>query len=252
MRKFIPQAILGAMTVLAIVALLVSVSTAARISSFAPPPAGSPSVVAAYRAVVQHTLAAPSFTYEGFLNYQAPDRTATTYGVGNERVIGREVYLLLPTGATTSHWGRGPLTTLADDYYGPARALTQLRTFATVTSVVASGSNFVVQQVVPADLVAPGNPGQVLVTATVTVSGGYVASIKAQVTGWVSYPYAGTASHPRYRRVDSLSVPAVTYANFGAVVPITAPPAAQTVPLGLCGQQYRLVLPGSTVCSLVG
>lgn len=252
MRKFIPQAILGAMTVLAIVALLVSVSTAARISSFAPPPPGRPAVVAAYHAVLLHTLAAPSFTYEGFLDYQAPDRTATTYGVGNERVIGREVYLLVPTSATTSHWGRGPLTTLADDYYGPVRALAQLRTFAALTSVVASGSNFVVQQVAPADLVAPGNPGQVQVTSTVTVHGGYVTSIAAQVTGWVSYPYAGTASHPRYRRVDSLTVPAVTYANFGAVVPITAPPAAQTVTLSVCAQGYRLVLAGSTVCSLVG
>ncbi|MBW4030358.1 MAG: hypothetical protein HIU57_06730 [Acidobacteria bacterium] len=252
MRKFIPHALLATMTVLAIVAMVLSISSAERISHFAAPRAGSPAVVAKYRAVVQRTLDAPSFVYEQFLNYQAPDSTSVATSGGNDLVVGRQVYLPLASVGSSPRWGRGPLTKLADDYYGPTRALTQLRTFLKITAVVSSGRDFVVQQVLPADVVSPGNPGQVLVTSTVAVSGGYVTSISSNVSGWFSYPYAGTASHPLYKRVDTLTAQPVTYGNFGAVAPITAPPASQTVPLRVCGQGYQIIESGHHVCSVVG
>ena len=252
MRKFIPHALLATMTVLAIVAMSFSISSAERISHFAAPRAGDPAVVEKYRAVIQHTLDAPSFTYEQFLNYRAPDSTSVAATGGNDVVIGHQVYLPLAPIGSSPRWGHGTLTTLVDDYYGPARALTQLRTFLTIRAVVSSGNDFIVQQVLPADVVSPGNPGQVLVTSTVAVSGGYVTSISANISGWFSYPYAGTASRPRYRRVDALAAQAVTFANFGAVAPITAPPASQTVPLHVCGQGYQFIEAGRHVCSVVG
>lgn len=252
MRKLIPHALLATMTVLAIVALVFSIGSAERISHFATPRAGTPAVVAKYHAVVQHTLDAPSFTYEQFLNYRAPASTSVTATGGSDVVIGHEVYLPLAPVGSSPRWGRGPLTTLVDDYYGPARALTQLRTFLKIKAVVADGSNFIVQQVLPADVVSPGNPGQVLVTSTVAVSGGYVSSITAHVSGWFSYPYAGSASHPRYRRVDTLDAQAVTYSNFGAVAPISAPPASATVALRTCDQGFEFIESGRHVCSVVG
>lgn len=248
MRRLIPQAILATMTILALVALLLSVSTAERISSFAPPASGDPATVAMYRTVVQRTLDAPSFNYDQFLNYQAPDRTATLYASGGERVIGQVAYLAL----SPSQWGRGPLTALADEYYGPSRALKQLQTFAKLTSVVRSGNNFVVRQVVPADSVSPGNPGQVLVTSTVTVRDDYVTSVTAHLTGWFSYPFAGTVDHPVYKRIDQFSAAPVTYGNFGHVPAISAPPAAQTMALTPCGQGYRVMQSGHSVCSIFG
>ena len=252
MRKLIPHALLLSMTVLAIGALLLSVTSAERISYFSAPAAGTPAVIAQYRAVVQHTLDAPSFTYEQFLNYRAPSSTSVASTGGSDEVIGNVVYLPVAPVGSSPRWGRGPLTTLANDYYGPARALTQLRTFLKIKAVVGSGRDFIVQQVLPADVVAPGNPGQVLVTSTVVVSGGYVTSIASNVSGWFSYPYAGTASHPRYKRVDTLTPNPVTFTNFGAVAPITAPPASQTVPLHPCGQGYQFVESGQHVCSVVG
>ena len=79
-----------------------------------------------------------------------------------------------------------------------------------------------------------------------------LTSIKAQLSGWFSYPYAGTVRHPKYKRVDRLSALAVTYSSFGQVAAITAPPAAQTVSLSVCGQAYRVVQSGHQVCSIFG
>ena len=251
MRRLIPQAILATMTILAALALVLSVSTAERISSFAAPTAGDPAVVAAYHSVIERTLNAPSFNYDQILNYQAPDRTSTMYA-GGERVIGQVAYLALNPTSSTGQWGRGPLTTLADAYYGPTRVLKQLQTFAKLTSVSRAGNNFIVRQVLAADTVSPGNPGQVLVTSTVYVADDYVTSIKAELTGWFSYPYAGTVSNPLMRRVDHLTVAPVTYSNFGHLSAITAPPAAKTVTLVVCGQGYRVVQSGQQVCSIFG
>jgi len=248
----IPQAILATMTVLAALALVLSVSSAERISRFAAPAPGDPATVAVYRTVVQRTLDAPSFVFDQYLNYQAPDRTSTTFAIGGEKVIGRVAYIALNPSSASGQWGRGPLTALSDEYYGPTRALKQLQTFVNLKSVVRSGNNFIVRQVVPADSVSPGNPGQVLVTSTVYVNDDYVTSIKAQLSGWFSYPFAGTVSHPQYKRVDQLSAAPVTYSNFGHVAAITAPPAAKTVPLVVCGQGYRVVQAGHQVCSIFG
>jgi len=251
MRRLIPQAILATMTVLALVALVLSVSTAEKISRFAAPAAGDAATVAAYHTVIERTLNASSFNYDQILNYQAPDRTSTMYA-GGERVIGKVAYIALNPTSSTGQWGRGPLTPLADEYYGPARVLKQLQTFATLTSVTRSGNNFIVRQVVPADSVSPGNPGQVLVTSTVYVADDYVSSIAAKLTGWFSYPYAGTVSHPLLRRVDQLAAAPVSYSNFGHVPAITAPSPAKTITLVVCGQGYRVVQSGHQVCSIFG
>jgi hypothetical protein len=237
------------MTVLALVALLFSVSTAERISTFANPPAGNPAIVTIFRTVVQRTLDAPSFRYNQYLNYQAPDRTATLRTLGSMKVIGKEAYILLTPGVPTGKWGRGPLTPLVDSYYGPAMALHGLRTLLTSNSVIREGNNFVVKQVVSADSVSPGNPGQVLVTYMVYVNDDYVTAIQTRLEGWWSIPYARINGILRFRRVDTFTASQVTYSSFGQIAPITAPPADRTLQLTLCGQVYHLPYLGREVCS---
>ena len=237
------------MTVLALAALLFSVSTAERISTFANPPAGNPDIVTIFRTVVQRTLDAPSFNYNQYLNYQAPDRTATQRTFGSMEVIGKEAYIPLTPDVALGKWGRGPLTPLVDSYYGPAMALRGLRTLLTSNSVIREGNNFIMKQVVSADSVSPGNPGQVLVTYMVYVNDDYVTAIQTHVEGWWSIPYARTHGILRFRRVDTYTASQVTYSSFGQIAPITAPPAARTVQLTSCGQVYHLPYLGREVCS---
>lgn len=254
MRRLIPHALIAAMSVLALLALLLSVRTAERISSFRPPAPGDPAIVKIFRTVVQRSLGAGSFRVDNLLNYQAPDRTATINVSGaNEVVIGSTAYLQLgPNSHGAMTWGRAPLTHLADTYYGPFRARQLLEILLGDDSVVRQGDNFVVRQVVAANYISTGNPGQILITYMVYVNGDYVTGVSPLLQGWVTIPVGGSAQHPQWWRVSKFRSPESTFSNYGLVAPITAPPASQTVSLSLCGQSYRFVQQGHQVCSVFG
>ena len=255
MRRLIPHALLLAMTVLAAAALLVSMRSAERISSFATPAPGDPAIVKIFHTVVQRSLDAPSFTVDNFLNYQAPDRTSASSPSGvTEMVIGRSVYLELgPDSHGIRTWGRGPLTRLADTTYGPSRAKQILDLLLGANSVVRKGDNFVVRQVVPANFISTGNPGQILVTYSVYVADDYVTGVSPFLQGWVTIPVGGSPARPEWARVSNYRAPESTFANYGPyVAPISPPPPGQAVALALCGQSYRIVVSGRAFCSLFG
>jgi hypothetical protein len=237
--------LLAVMSILALGALLLSVSTSEKISSFPSPTPGDPAVVSIFRTVVQRTLHAPSFTYAGFLNYQAPDRTETTLGSssgtgvgGGLIIIGNEVYTT-PL-AIAGKWGKGPLSSTVSQDYGPHRVRITLETLLKARSVIRDGDHFVVTQVLPADLTGPENPGQILVTSTVYVSDDYVTTIKALVQGWATIQTAFTNGHYVYRRVASFEAGPETFANFAHVPPINAPPTSKTIELYTCGGSHVL------------
>lgn len=259
MRRMIPHAVLTTMTVLALLALLVSVNSAQRISSFATPASGDPAVVTIFHTVVQHSLQAPSFSVDGALNYQSPNRTATVASGSQtvqsaQKVIGSRVYLYLGTSAQgVAQWGSGPLTHQVDQYYGPTRATQEFTMLLGDSSVVRSANNFIVRQVVPADYISPGNPGQLLITYTVYVASDRVTGVSALLQGWVTIPTQDLAGHLTWARVNGYRSPESTYANYGGVAPITAPPAAQTVALTPCDNGgYEVVQQGHLVCSIYG
>lgn len=253
----IPHFLVAAMTVLALLALVLSVSSAQKISSFAAPSPGDPAIVSIFHTVVQRSLDAPSFTVDGALNYQSPDRTATiasgTATVQSaQRVIGQRVYLLLGTNAQgVTQWGSGPLSHQVDQYYGPARATQEFTMLLGDDSVVRRGNNFIVQQRVPADYISSGNPGQLLITYTVYVADDRVTGVVALLQGWVTIPTQVPSGHLTWARVDGYQSPESTYGNYGRVAPITAPPGAQTVLLSTCANGgYVVVQQGHRGCSI--
>jgi hypothetical protein len=255
----IPHALVATMTVLALLALLVSVMTAEKISSFAAPAPGDPAIVKIFHTVVQRSLDAPSFTVDSFLSYQSPDRTATiTSGTGTlvsgQKVIGQRIYLLLGTNAQgVAQWGSGPLSHQADQNYGSTRATEELKMLLGDDSVVRNGDNFTVQQMVAADVISPGNPGQILITYTVYVADDYVTGVAPFLRGWVTIPTSGVPGHLTWARVNEYRSPETTYGNYALVAPITAPPADETVPLATCAHGgYVVVQQSRRVCTLSG
>ena len=243
MRRLVPQALLAAMSILALGALLLSISTSEKISSFPSPAPGDPAVVSVFRTVVQRTLDAPSFSFTGFLNYQAPDRTETNLGSGSGFsvgggliIIGKEVYTT-PL-AIAGKWGKGPLSSTVSQDYGPYRVRVTLETLLKARSVVRVGDHFVVKQVLPADVTGPENPGQILVTSTVYVSDDYVTTIKALVQGWTTIQTAFTNGHYVLRRVASFEAGPETFANFAHVPAINPPPASKTIDLYTCAGSH--------------
>ncbi len=258
MRRLIPFALLGLMSVLALLALVVSVSSAARISSFPTPTPGSTADVAALHTVVARSLNATSFTLDDALNFQAPDRSAIIARGGAEaapeRVIGDRVYLYLGTSATgTPQWGSARLSRAADQYYGPLRATQEITMLGHSNSVVRHGNTFSVQQVVPADFISPGNPGQLLITYSVNVARARVSSVSAVLRGWVTIPSQDQSGRITWERVDGFPSPVSTYSNYDQVAPIVAPPATQTASLRECTNgSYLVVHAGVSSCSLFG
>ncbi|MDH2902768.1 MAG: hypothetical protein PXZ08_02295 [Actinomycetota bacterium] len=259
MRRMIPHFLLAAMSALAILALVLSVGSAQRISSFATPAPGEANVVASFHAVVQRSLNASSFTVDHALNYQAPDRTATIATgaaavAAPQRVIGQRVYLMLGIDARgVAQWGTGALSHQADQFYGPTRATQEFSMLLGDNSVVRAGTGYIVKQVVPADYISSGNPGQLLITYTLTVAGGYVTGVTALLHGWVTIPVQNQAGHLTWTRVNGYQSPESTYTDYGTVARIVAPPSAQTSPLTLCSDgTYALVHQGHGVCSIYG
>ena len=259
MRRMIPHALLAVMTVLALLALIVSLSTADKISSFPTPKPGAPTVVAAFHRVVQRSLDAPSFVVDSVLHYRGPDRTevmasgsdSSSSGV---RVIGTSVYLDLGHDSRGHiQWGRGVLSPQANLYYGPLRATQELNMLLADNSVARSAGHYIVHQVSSADAIAPGNPGQLLITYTVYVVHGYVTGVMAMLQGWVTILEQGPSGATLRVRVDQYQSPGSTYGNYARVAPIGPPSATQIILLSSCANGgYAVALPGHAGCSIFG
>ena len=257
----IPHALLAVMTVLALLAVIVSVSTADKISSFPAPQPGAPAVVSAFHRVVQRSLDAPSFVVDSVLHYRAPDRTeamaagsSSSSSSSGVRVIGTSVYLDLGQDSQGHiRWGRGVLSPQANLYYGPLRATQELKMLLTDNSVTRSAGHYIIHQVSSADAISPGNPGQLLITYTVYVVHGYVTGVAAMLQGWVTILEQGPSGATRRVRVDQYQSPGSTYGNYARVAPIGPPPASQTITLTSCANGgYAVALPGHAGCSIFG
>jgi len=252
MRRLIPHSLLAAMTVLALGAMLLSVQSAARISVYATPPAADPGLVASFHAVIQRTLDAPNYTYNQLLDYQSPDRVKGTGTYSGLVIVGPTVYLQFSTTPSAHQWGSTALTTGVNQSFGPALVTRLLHTLLTLNSVVRQGSNYVAEQVVAANDVAPGNPGDVLISFDVGVSGGYAVNITPTLHGWLSIPVSGTPGHYVYHRVSSYTSQTSTFTSIGRVPAITAPPVARTVALVACSGTGGFYLAGEHLCQSQG
>jgi hypothetical protein len=224
------------MTALTVVSVVFSLQTAARVSYFSTPPAGNQAIAAIFRTVVQRSLDAQGFTYNQFLNYRAPDRTAVIApGVGII-VVGNETYVEL-AGISSSQqhprkWGETSLTPIVDNQFGPAAATQVLKMLLTALSVTRSGDHFTAQQVVSANSVEPGNAGQILITYVIYVNDDYVTSVTPTYHGWFVIPSPGASVDDNH--VATYRNSTITYGNFGHVAPITPPSALETVVLEPC------------------
>lgn len=252
MRRWIPKTLLAAMTVLALVSVVLSLHTAERISTFSTPAPGQPAIVKIFRTVVQRTLDAPSFSYDQTLNYQAPDRVKGTGTYNGIIVVGSDVYLELSTTTSSSQWGKTPLTSLVDKEVGPVLVTQMLKTLLSLDSVVRVGNNFVAKQVVSADSIYPGNPGQVLITFMIYVSDDYVTSVTPRLNGWMSVPKSGTGGRIEWQRISKYQSMTLTYGNFGNIAPVTAPPVSRTAVLHECTGSSGIVFANQRLCLPTG
>jgi hypothetical protein len=254
MRQWIPKSLLAVMTALALVSVVLSVQTAARISYFSTPPAGNQVIATIFRTVVQRTLDAPGFTYNQFLNYRAPDRTAVIApGVGIV-VVGSETYVDLARISSSRQlsqkWGETPLTPLVDNQFGPTAATQVLKMLLSAVSVTRAGDHFTAQQVVLANSVEPGNVGQILITYVIDVNDDYVTSVTPTYHGWFFVPSPGPTVDENH--VATYQTMTITYGNFGNVVPITLPSASETVMLKPCSGPRSFVLGNERLCVPTG
>lgn len=244
MRRAIPFAELALMTVLAVLALTLSVSRNERFSTFAAPPAGNPAVVKVFRTVLTRTLDAPSFTFDHSIDYQAPDRTRMAFmvasGVDAYVVIGDTEYVGIRE-ANGETWGATPLTKTSDALVGPAAAKADLEGLFTSDAVTQSGDHFTVTSVLPASTFYSEDPGQVELIQTVFVEDDYVTSIADRLVGWVSVPVAQRSGGYTLGRVDQRNLGSVDYGDYGEVRTIAAPPASRVVELVTCSNS-----PGQT------
>jgi hypothetical protein len=254
MRQWIPRSLIAVMTVLALVSVVLSVQTSARISYFSTPPAGDQGIAAIFRTVVQRSLDAPGFTYNQFLHFRAPDRTAVIAPGAGIIVVGNETYVELAGNSSSQQqprkWGETTLTPFVDNQFGPAAATRVLKMLLTAVSVTRAGDHFTAQEVVSANSVEPGNAGQILITYVIYVNDDYVTSVTPTYHGWFVIPSSGlTLSDNHVATYQNMTI---TYGNFGNVAPIAPPPALETVVLEPCSGPHSFSIGNKRLCAPAG
>jgi hypothetical protein len=256
MRRWIPQLLFAVVTVLAVLAMVASTHTGERVSYFSTPAPGNPAVVKIFRTVVRRTLAEPSFTVDSFIDYQAPDlfRVHFAYPSSLDVIVrGHEVYVPIASTTTGTWWGRSPLPSAVDPYFGPDKALGLLQTLLHADSVARDGNdNFTVTTVMSASSVDSWDPGQVLATLTVYVNDDLISSVVPNLRGWLTIRVSTVSqgkAHVKWERVSKYRSSTSTFGDYGQVTVITAPPFSETVPMILCdgGYGYKIQARGHCI-----
>lgn len=284
MRRFFPWITLFAIAVLVTGTVVISLRVSGRVSFFSEPPPANPQVLKQFDADVEATLQAPSFTFRsdalgGIIEYQAPNRAA--YIINSpplqfaDFAIGDSAYLELscsgpamttiPANGTLSpseaakvlkgancKWGLGRLTASMDSFQGPVRVKDELRDLLKLQSVSRSGTTFFAQQVVPANLVSPGNAGQALLRFTITTSRGFVVAERSTAYGQLSTYLLRKGKPPTAISTSRITLESVSYSNIGSVLRITPPPRSKTVKLVPCRNPNAVVFGAKYVCGLDG
>jgi len=245
MRRWIPQSLVAVMTLLALVSVGLSLHTSERISYFSTPVPGNPTVVKIFRTVVQHTMVEPSFNVDGFIDYQAPDLFRVHFDFPSSLDVilrGHEIYVPIASTTTGTWWGRSPLPSAVDPYFGPDKALGLLQTLLHSDSVVRDANgNFTVTTVMSANSVDSWDPGQILATLTVNVNDDLISSVVTTLRGWLTIRVLSVSQgkvHVKWERVSKDPALTSTFGDYGQVSAITAPLLSQTVPVNLCDGGY--------------
>ncbi|HEY1827827.1 MAG TPA: hypothetical protein VGF87_07390 [Acidimicrobiales bacterium] len=196
---------------------------------------------------MEATLHARSFIVEqdGTVSwFQAPDRsrTSTTMAGVSDITIGSTMYSNnnifggVAGDSETPSWSK--VTYPKDDvpYTLPRLELLSLRQLLSVDSVERTRQGFVVNDVVPADEIEPGMPGQALFLLHVAISAGHVAAVTTSTYG--RFPTTHLIAEPSgfcHTKVCTAVVPfrvptpqTVTFTAFDAAPPVDPPPASET------------------------
>ena len=231
------------MTVFAFSGAVVSLQTSPVIAYFSPPPAGNAAVVRKFHQEILATLKAPSLEDRigsVVLDYEAPNRVLFrgVRVVGSplkmEIVIGRHYYIALNQNrGVVNQWGRGSLATRLNEEVGPKAILGELKNLMSVSSVVESGSTFVAKEVVNANEVLPGTPGQSLDVVSANAHDGYVVSLRVTSYGMFQSPVF-THGGERSRILTQIHGVQTSFSKFGQVPSISTPPETETVNLIPC------------------
>lgn len=231
------------MTVFAFSGAVVSLQTSPDIAYFSPSPAGNAAVVRKFHQEVFATLKAPSLEDRigsAVLDYEAPNRVlfrgvlVVGTSLKGEIVIGPHYYIALNQNrGVVSQWGRGSLTTRLSDEIGPNAILGELKKLMSISSVTASGSTFVAKEVVGANEVLPGTPGQSLVVVSANTHDGYVVSLRATSYGIFRSPVS-TNHGLTARTLTQIHGVQSNFSKIGLVPSIPTPPETKTVNLIPC------------------
>ena len=242
-RKLFPFLLIGMLTIFAFSGAVVSLHTSPTIAYFSPQSAGNAVVVRKFHLDVLATLKSPSLEDRigsAVLDYEAPNRVLSrgVRVVGSplkmEIVIGPQYYIALDQyRGVVRQWGRGSLTTRLNDEIGPKAILGELKNLMSVTSVTASGSTFVAKEVVGANEVLPGTPGQSLVVVSANTHDGFVVSLRAIFYGIFRSPVF-THGGLRARSLTLIHGVQSNFSKFGLVPSIPTPPETKTVNLIPC------------------
>jgi hypothetical protein len=230
-----------------LVVMFVSLHGSARYSHFSPRARGNVSVVRLFHGAVNRTLDAKSFVlHEGnmALAYQAPNRVRGGVIGGPDIVIGNRSYWSLgSTNGVVRQFGEEPLTPLIAEFDGPQAAKATLRDLRRQESVTNHGDTFTVQQVTSASSLLPQLGGQVLIEWTVTVRGGYVRQVHGVAHGIL--PSFLSPRHRTASTVASIALLPDSYADFGNVKPINAPPKDKTIKMLACANSSTSMIRNS-------
>jgi hypothetical protein len=235
-RKLTPIALIGFLTVIALIAAIASIQTSPRFDYFAQPPSGTQKIIQEFHDAVHKTLSASSFRekYAGriVVFYQAPNRTDNpSDGI---EVIGHRAYFELSQSASGRiQWGEYPLTQDVNRIAGPPSVRDALQCLLETQSVFRTGDGYKAEDVVDADAISPGTAGQALIIDNVIVRNGFISRIHAEAYA----PISSLKNNPGGTIgtvVLKSEVVEITYSEFGHVRPISAPKKNHFVTLARC------------------
>jgi hypothetical protein len=230
MRRLTPYVLLAAVGLLALAAAVAGSESSQDVSYYSLP-VGSPLAQQALDRDIRATLSAPSYTFHSgttVIQYVAPHRARALVGSDVIQIqIGSHWYLRLSDPGQAATWQemRALRTNRLSVLSFPKR---ELQTLLSLTSVQRNGDTFTAYRVIPASLVSTSTgSGQYLLTYTIVVRSGYVASETYIPSGSPSL-VVPTCHHPQ-TIFSCFRIPTSTFSAFGTTPPIDPPPSNEVV-----------------------